>query len=336
VAHDIWEGEGGGHGNDLAHWFGAEGVIESKARFFRMHQGWLSSQGQKLTAAEFASFLRALMDESRSQGREVNGIILPELALEESLARQVATELASEDGLEMFIAGVCSPPDGPGLLPKNQVLTCIFSNKRSYPYIQSKHHRWRVDRGQIEWNLLEDRLDPEKLWWEMINIEARTCGFYVFRHGASLATLICEDLARIDPVQAVIRSVGPNLVIALLMDGPQFERRWPGRYATVLADDPGSSVLSFSSLGLMRRSAMRADPEARQVALWKDASGKAHELSLPHGAHALILPLTVRDEVNFTLDGRSDTGTSVGITLERDLVRAISYRGSALSSLDLG
>jgi len=73
-----------------------------------------------------------------------------------------------------------------------------------------------------------------------------TCTFYVFRYGMSMATLICEDLARIDPVQTVIRAIGPNLVIALLMDGPQWQRRWSGRYATVLADDPGSAVLSVT------------------------------------------------------------------------------------------
>ena len=50
------------------------------------------------------------------------------------------------------------------------------------------------------------------------------------------------------PLRTVIRSVGPNLVIVLLMDGPQLVRRWPGKYATVLSDDPGSAVLTVTSL----------------------------------------------------------------------------------------
>jgi hypothetical protein len=58
-----------------------------------------------------------------------------------------------------------------------------------------------------------------------------------------------EDLARPDPVGDLVRSVGPNLVIALLMDGPQLRARWSGRYAMSLADDPGSFVLSVTSLG---------------------------------------------------------------------------------------
>jgi hypothetical protein len=44
------------------------------------------------------------------------------------------------------------------------------------------------------------------------------------------------------------------LLIALLMDGPQLKSRWSGRYAGVLAEDPGSSVLTLTSLGMALRS----------------------------------------------------------------------------------
>jgi hypothetical protein len=93
---------------------------------------------------------------------------------------------------------------------------------------------------------LGGRLDPHIDWWEHIDIFPQKCNFGVFRHEACLAALICEDLARIDPVQAAIRAIGPNLVVALLMDGPQAENRWSGRYATVLADDPGCAVLTLT------------------------------------------------------------------------------------------
>ena len=49
----------------------------------------------------------------------------------------------------------------------------------------------------------------------------------------SWAVLICEDLARQEPAAELIRAVGSNLVIALLMDGPQLNNRWPARYAAV-------------------------------------------------------------------------------------------------------
>jgi hypothetical protein len=116
-------------------------------------------------------------------------------------------------------------------------------------------------------------------------------------------------------VQAAVRSVGPNLVIVLLMDGPQLERRWPGRYATVLADDPGSAVLTLTSLGMIRRSAMPGEEESRQIALWKDAAGAAQELKLPRGAHGLLLTLSQSSETSCAQDGRSDRGATARLSL---------------------
>jgi hypothetical protein len=66
--------------------------------------------------------------------------------------------------------------------------------------------------------------------------------------------LICEDLARQDPAAELVRAVGPNLLVALLMDGPQLANRWPARYAAVLAEDPGTSILTLTSLGMVERS----------------------------------------------------------------------------------
>ena len=57
-----------------------------------------------------------------------------------------------------------------------------------------------------------------------------------------------------EPAAELIRAVGPNLLIALLMDGPQLSNRWPARYAAVLAEDPGTSVLTLTSLGMAERS----------------------------------------------------------------------------------
>jgi hypothetical protein len=60
--------------------------------------------------------------------------------------------------------------------------------------------------------------------------------------GATLASLVCENLAQIDEVANVVRSVGPMIVINPLPDGAQLSSRWSARYASVLADDPGSAV----------------------------------------------------------------------------------------------
>lgn len=155
--------------------------------------------------------------------------------------------------------------------------------------------------------------------WELIDISHRSCAFYVFRPGMSLCTLICEDLARIDPVQTVIRSVGPNLVVALLMDGPQVEGRWAYRYATVLADDPGSAVLIGTSMGFLRRQGS-SDPDVpREVVLWKGAEARTKTIKLPAGHQALVLTLSSAGILNFSLDGRSDEGATHGISLSECL-----------------
>jgi hypothetical protein len=113
----------------------------------------------------------------------------------------------------------------------------------------------------------------------------------------------------------VVRAVGPNLVIALLMDGPQLRGRWPGRYAMSLADDPGSSVLSVTSIGMsdlsrpqdLSTGAMRN----RVIALWKDAKSLSPvEIELPQGSDGIVLSISERYLEEWTADGRSDRKAS--------------------------
>jgi hypothetical protein len=128
----------------------------------------------------------------------------------------------------------------------------------------------------------------------------------------TLCVLICEDLARQDPVAEVIRAVGPNLVFALLMDGPQIRQRWPARYASVLAEDPGCSVLTMTSLGMSRRSRRRDSDTANQpdrsttIALWRDAVFGEREIVLEPGQNACVLSLVCRTLPERTIDGRID------------------------------
>src|SRR5262249_45637220 len=120
--------------------------------------------------------------------------------------------------------------------------------------IQSKHHRWCLDREQIVSYQLGGRLPASRNCWENIELLPRLLHFVTLGHWMTWSVLICEDLARQDPAADLIRAVGPNLLIALLMDGPQLSGRWPSRYASVLAEDPGCSVLTLTSLGMAERS----------------------------------------------------------------------------------
>jgi hypothetical protein len=102
-----------------------------------------------------------------------------------------------------------------------------------------------------------------------------------------------------------LASVGPNLVIALLMDGPQLRGRWPGRHATVLADDPGSAVLTLTSVGMVRRSIPPPGVTSRDcIALWTERDKAPEELDLPAGHHALLLALSAQPKRQKTLDLR--------------------------------
>ena len=155
-------------------------------------------------------------------------------------------------------------------------------------------------------------LDQTKSWWERLDILSRSLDLLVYRGKSTLTTLICEDLARVDPCQAVVRAVGPNLLIALLMDGPQIGERWPGRYATVLAEDPGTSVLSLTSFGLMaRQNRLGKFGQSSSIALWKDEKNGPQKLELHRNAEAMVLELTPALKQERTLDGRLDDGLSL-------------------------
>jgi hypothetical protein len=302
---------------------GSQSFGEGSIKFFSLRQNWLRSNGSRLSSRDLSAFFAGLVHQARREVRNVHGLVLPETALADSHVKAIARDLAANTGLELFVCGVFRSARG-RTNAQNKVYAAIFHDHRVLvDWDQAKHHRWRLDSSQIRRYHLGDALDPKDTWWEQIELQPRTCTFYVFRYGASLAALVCEDLARIDPVQAAVRSVGPNLVIVLLMDGPQLERRWPGRYATVLADDPGSAVLTLTSLGMIRRSVMPGEDESRQIALWKDAAGVAQELKLPRGAHGLLLTLSQSSETSCAQDGRSDRGATARLSLSG--VRAIFH-----------
>jgi len=103
-------------------------------------------------------------------------------------------------------------------------------------------------------------------------------------------------------------------VVALLQDGPQLESRWSARYATVLADDPGSSVLALTSLGMSLRSVGAGHDPSRVVALWKDRRG-AQELELEEGASGLLVSVCAEWDQEWSADGRPDRWTAAELML---------------------
>ena len=95
------------------------------------------------------------------------------------------------------------------------------------------------------------------------------------------------------------------------MDAPQASTRWPARYATVLAEDPGCAVLTLTSRGLMTRQhrtgVFRSDGLDRYVAMWRDdAASPTKPLHCPSDAQAILLSIVKRDATDISLDGRID------------------------------
>jgi len=176
---------------------------------------------------------------------------------------------------------------------------------------QNKHHRWSFDRSQIMQYHLGGVLHPDVQWWEAIEVPRLGVEFVEVAE-LTLVSLVCEDLAQNDDVAAVMRSVGPTVVLTALLDGPQLSSRWAARYASVLADDPGSAVLTLTSMGMARRSRPHGHDASPVIALWKDPRGSVREIALEGGAQAVVLSVAMSRATRRSADGRMpvDNGTS--------------------------
>ena len=105
-------------------------------------------------------------------------------------------------------------------------------------------------------------------------------------------------------IRRFIRAVGPTVVFAPLLDGPQLNSRWAARYASVLADDPGSAVLTLTSYGMAQRSRPHGCDSSPVVALWKDPVRGLREIRLESGAQGVLLTLCGSRTTRRSADGR--------------------------------
>ena len=262
-----------------------------------------------VTPAQLEAELEQLMKQADAVVGDghVDAVVLPELALNAEEATRLSESVLKRRA--MFISGVRTNQHGESM---NTVRVDVPLSPGFGPmtFMQTKHHRWRLDRRQIVQYGLGATLDPTKLLWEHIRIGRRRLNFVSLHAWLTMCVLICEDLAQQDPVADVVRAVGPNMVVALLMDGPQLSSRWPARYATVLADDPGASVLTITSIGMAELSRPGGVDPKRVIAMWKDAKSGAIELSLPREAKALLLSIAVEWCEEWSADGRSDGGAT--------------------------
>ncbi len=305
---------------------------------FDIDQHWINPGFRRISADEeiptgeiwdeYMCHIHTLIDAAKDDCRVIDAIVFPELSLTYGIFHKLFRSLTAHSGrlpeLKFMIAGTkgnCESPKG------NHVMTAINekklveslhsltsddeSDEKIRVFSQRKHHRWKINDSQIASYGLGSSLSPSRDWWEDHSIETRELNFFQLRRDTVIASLICEDLARNDPCHDIMRSVAPNLVFALLMDGPQLPYRWPARYASTLAEDPGSTVVTLTSYGLVDRSNDQfPEKKSHSVGLIRDGRGTTKEITLPPEYDAVLLTLGSEIIVDRTIDGRETTNAS--------------------------
>jgi hypothetical protein len=251
---------------------------------------------------------------ARKEAGNVDVVCLPESAVEESEIDE-AEALLHDHGVVALVAGVRQQSPPLGRAPYNWlhmgfnprlVKGGSLPTEPSPPWFhirQRKHHRWSLDEAQIYQYHLGGVLHPHVRWWESMEVPRRSVQFVEVAE-LTLVSLVCEDLAQNDDVAELIRSVGPTIVLTALLDGPQLDSRWAARYASVLADDPGSAVMTLTSYGMVQRSRPRGRGASPVIALWKDPSRGVREIPLERGAHAVLLTVCTDRATRRSADGR--------------------------------
>ena len=274
----------------------------TRSRFFTF------SPAEVLDLRLVDTVVRAALDEAGT----VDVVVLPESAITPADIEPLEA-LLGQYGIWTLIAGVREPP-ADGHLGTNWVHVGVRQEVVWRHAIQHKHHRWRLDGRQIKQYHLGAALDPAMHWWEAVTIPPRSLQI-IDQGGVTFATLVCEDLARLEPVAELVRAIGPSIVVALLLDGPQLASRWTARYASVLADDPGSAVCTVTSYGMVRRCRPPGCPPSRVVALWKDPFGDVTEIELEEGAQGVLIGTTIETGGSSTADGRRHRASTSTLTL---------------------
>jgi hypothetical protein len=253
---------------------------------------------------------------ARDEVDSVDVVILPESAVDEADVDGIETVLARQ-GVSMLVTGVRQRSPGAGLLPANWVhiganpslekgaLGPGSTGEQWFHVRQNKHHRWSLDERQVLQYHLGGALHPYIRWWEAMEVPRRELQFIELGDGVTLVSLVCEDLAQIDEVAEEIRSVGPTVVLTPLLDGPQLNSRWAARYASVLADDPGSAVLTLTAYGMVKRSRPQGHDVSAVIGLWKDPVRGMREIPLEPGAQGVLLTVCGGQATRRTVDGRA-------------------------------
>lgn len=159
------------------------------------------------------NLVKSLFKEAKSKAKRIHGVVMPELSVSTEECELIASWVIGQGAFFVCGHGLPAKDGSTG----SNFARVVFDEW--IPTDQAKHHRWRLDKAQIDrYGILG--LSSKPFWWECIPVHNRYLYFHSMGYRMTMAVLICEDLARPDPAGEIIRAVGPNLIIALLMDGP--------------------------------------------------------------------------------------------------------------------
>jgi hypothetical protein len=275
---------------------------------FFSYQPKSDKQGEE---SEFEKKLENVISSARKETETIELVVLPECALVSDSELNTLEKVLTRNQIPSYITGVTSSNDED--FSTNVVcFNMAYGKGKTMSYKsdtriqQNKHHRWKLDKSQIIKYNLGQVLTPNLNWWEGIDIKRRTVNFINIGEEITLCPLICEDLARQEPISDLIRAVGPSLVVTILMDGPQKRERWPARYANILSEDPGSTVITLTSRGMVDRCNQNVANGSCSIALISDGKGNVTEINIEKDHIGALVNLCLTPEKENLADGRAE------------------------------
>ena len=147
------------------------------------------------SAAVDPESIKTLIINANKECKRVHILVFPETSLTgedlDDLKTHLINNLPAHE-IPLIVSGIRGKSKHSGL-PINQVELSIFFAGKWYSLRQSKHHRWKINRSQIQQYSLSASLSPAYDWWEGIEVPHRLLNFLCPDGWLTLCPLICEE-----------------------------------------------------------------------------------------------------------------------------------------------
>jgi len=218
--------------------------------------------------------------------RRADVIVIPELVSSIALRERVGEELRSHAAHTPLLV-VCGSEavrsDSP---TKRTNRAFVLGPSGRELWTQDKHHPYSISAEQIaQWGL-QRQLGKVK----RNEVGTSTRKKVVIRDipgSGRFCVVVCEDLARSEPVQNAIRDFGVDMGVVVVMNGLFSESGWRLRHAVNLAEEPGSRIAIGNSCAILARMEPRpTSPDLRSLAYYVLPNHGLTSVTLPPRASA--------------------------------------------------